>query len=134
MCLLIRDCGNWAFVYIIYSFYFIGGVELAHYSARSDLSKEPIKSGYLCKDVKKNKVFRDNWSYPSGALYERFLLHINFISYHCIQFISAQIDSFRVRSDYIQMYVQIVFHSIFLGGNRSHTKRNIFFTSYVISL
>ena len=52
--------------------YFFSKVRLIPDSARSDSSKEPIKSGYLCKNAKK-KVFRDNWSHPSGALYMTFI-------------------------------------------------------------
>ena len=42
-------------------------VRLIPDSARSNISKEPIKSEYLCKNAKK-KEFRDNWSYVSGRL------------------------------------------------------------------
>ena len=41
--------------------------------------------------------------------YARFLFHINFSSYHWLQLISVQTDSFRVWSDYIWIYVRIVF-------------------------
>ena len=42
--------------------YFFSKVRLITDSARSDLSKEPIKVGTRVKIRKKNKVFRDNWS------------------------------------------------------------------------
>ena len=44
-----------------------------------------------------------------GLRYAHFLFHVNFISYHWLQLISVQTDSFRVRSDSIWMYVRIVF-------------------------
>ena len=62
----------------------------------------------ICKQFMK-KVF--SWRY------ERFLFYVNFISYHLLQFISVQIDSFRVTSDSIWMYVQIVFALCRLSGN-----------------
>ena len=61
-----------------------------------------------------------------------FLFHINFILYHWLLIISVQTDSFKVRSDFIQMYVQIVFALCCLRRNyKIHNKEHIFI-SYTI--
>ena len=65
--------------------------------------------------------------------YERFLFHLNFISYHWLQFISVQTDSFRVRSESIRMYVRIILHSVVWGEIREYITRNLFFISHAIS-
>ena len=57
------------FLSVITSPIFFSKVRLIPDSARSDLSKEPIKSGYLCKNAKK-KVSRENRSQASGQLYK----------------------------------------------------------------
>ena len=61
---------------------------------------------YVCKQFMKQFL---------GWRYVRFLFHINFISYHWLQFISVQTDSFRVRSDSIRMYMQFFFILFFEG-------------------
>ena len=61
-----------------------------------------------------------------GWRYARFLFNINFSSYHWLQLFSVQTDSFRVRSDFISMYVRIVFALCWMMGNRDYITRNIF--------
>ena len=69
----------------------------------------------------------------SGWRYARFLFHINFSSYHWLQFISIQTDSFRVRSDSLRTYVRIVFALFCLRGNERLYNKESIFISYAIS-
>ena len=68
-----------------------------------------------------------------GWRYAWFQFHINFISYHWLQLISVQTDSFRVRSDSIWMYIQFFFALFCLRGDLRILNKESSFISYVIS-